>query len=259
MRSIGVVLLHPGCNMKCSFCVTGSDLSAMRLDQALGLFDMAEARGMDNLVLGGGEPFTWGPGVLRYAQAAKERGFFVQIGTNGIALPEGFESNPSVDRYVLPLDGADAGGHDRVRHFGGGHFDLVRGRMARLREAGKPMTVSTVVTAWNIDALAEIAVLLADEVLAGARLHAWHLYRFIPEGRGGRRNAEALWVEEEPYDEACAGVKDRGLGFTIFKRKDMRHSKTVDFFWYEGESLRVGSQVWAGTESISAPRLVSPR
>ncbi len=246
MRSIGVVLLHPGCNMTCSFCVTENNLSSMRYGQAVHLLELAGNLGIDNLVLGGGEPFLWPPGVLRFAEEAKQRGFFVQIGTNGIALPEGYASSPHVDRYVLPLDGPDAASHNRVRHAEGGHFDLIRGRMAQLREAAKSMTISTVVTAWNLHLLPDLAALLADEVLSGARLHAWHLYRFIPEGRGGKRNAAQLWVEEEAYDEACAGVRDAALGFTVFKRKDMRHSKTVDFFWHEGEALRRGSQVWGG-------------
>jgi hypothetical protein len=39
-------------------------------------------------------------------------------------------------------------------------------------------------------------------------------------------------------------MKAMDLGFTIFKRRDMRHSRTVDFFWYVGDRLVVGSEVW---------------
>lgn len=182
-------------------------MAAMGYPQAKGLLDVAQERGIGNLVLGGGEPFLWEPGVLRLAREAKRRGFFVQIGTNGVALPEGYEGLDCIDRYVLPLDGADAATHNRVRRYGNGHYALVRARMARLREARKAVTFSTVVTAWNIDMLGELGVLLADEMLAGARLHAWHLYRFIPEGRGGGRNAASLWVSEEEFDAACAEMK----------------------------------------------------
>ena len=52
------------------------------------------------------------------------------------------------------------------------------------------------------------------------------------------------------YDVACAQVKAMNLGFTIYKRKDMRHSKTVDFFWYEGEQIKVGSEVWGEPEPV---------
>jgi MoaA/NifB/PqqE/SkfB family radical SAM enzyme len=227
----------------------------MRGDQALGLLDTLARRGIDNLVLGGGEPFTWEPGLLPYAEIAKRRGFFVQVGTNGVALPDKTEHSPWVDRFVLPLDGPCAEVHDRLRHYKDSHFRLIRDRMARLRDAGKSITVSTVVTAWNIDTLSELGVLLADEVLAGMRLHAWHLYRFIPEGRGGRVHAAQLNVTETEYEAACAEMKAMDFGFTIFKRKDMRHSKTVDFFWYEGEALRIGSQVWGARP---APEPIAP-
>ncbi len=219
-------------------------MSAMRYEQALHVMEVAGARGAGNLVLGGGEPFTWQPGVSRLAAEAKRRGFFVQVGTNGVAAPEGFEHAPEFDRYVLPLDGARAETHNHVRLYGGGHYEVIRERMARLSASGKPMTISTVVTAHNLRELPEIAALLADEVISGARLHAWHLYRFIPSGRGGAKHAESLWISEGEYEDACAEVKGLELGFTIFKRKDMRHSKTVDFYWYENDVLKIGSEVW---------------
>ena len=244
-RSIGVIFLHPGCNMSCSFCITTDTYSSMRPDQAVHLLDVLRARGIDNVVMGGGEPTMWAHDLVGLTREAKERGFLVQLGTNGVAMPCDYERLDSIDRYVLPLDGPDAATHDRMRHCGASHFEIVRERMERLRDAGKCLTVSTVVTAENIDRLADLAVLLMDHVLDGARLHAWHLYRFIPEGREGARNAPRLDVPEAEYDAACAQVRDMGLGFTIYKRKDMRHSKTVDFFWYAGERIVVGSEVWA--------------
>ncbi len=244
MRTIAVLMLHPGCNMTCRFCVTENSMASMRFDQALHVLDVAHARGARNLVLGGGEPFTWPPDVTLLAHEAKQRGFFVQAGTNGVALPPGFAHHPCFDRYVLPLDGACAETHNHLRRHPSGHFDLIRARIAQLSASGKPMTLSTVVTARNLLELPALAALLADDVISGARLHAWHLYRFIPSGRGGAKHAASLWVSEAEYDAACAEVKAMGLGFTIFKRKDMRHSRTVDFYWYETNGLRVGSEVW---------------
>jgi len=242
--SIGVIFLHPGCNMRCSYCVTEDSFSSMRQDQALGLLDFVAERAINTLVLGGGEPFTWAPGVVALAGEAKRRGFVVQVGTNGVALPEGYEHSEAIDRYILPLDAADAATHNRFRRYAGNHHGLICERLDRLNAAGKAVTVSTVVTAQNIDSLAALGVFLADYTLGGGRLHAWHLYRFIPEGRGGARHAKTLWVDEEAYHEACAVVKAMDLGFRIYKRRDMRHSATVDFFWYEGERIVVGSEVW---------------
>lgn len=249
--TIGVVLLHAGCNMTCTFCVTDDAVSSMRFDQALRLLDVLKMRAIDSLVLGGGEPFAWVPGVLRLAQAAKARGFQVQIGTNGVALPDGYERMDCVDRYVLPLESMDPATHNRMRIFGAGHHALILECMDQLRRAGKSVTVSTVVTAENIGRLPEIGVFLADYRLAGARLHAWHLYRFLPEGRGGGPNGARLYVSEDDYDAACAEVRAMDFGITVYKRRDMRHSKTVDFFWYEGEALKIGSQVW-GVPAVRA-------
>jgi len=253
LYSIGVIFLHPGCNMRCSFCVTDDTFSAMRYDQALRLLDFVKARSIDSVVLGGGEPFTWEPGVVRLAREAKDRCFIVQAGTNGLALPEGYERLDCIDRYVLPLDGADEATHNSLRHCSGGHHRIILGRLARLREAGKAVTISTVVTARNIGQLCALGHFLADYASSGAHLHAWHLYQFIPEGRGGAVNAKALRVDEPAYDAACAEVKAMDLGFTIYKRKDMRHSQSVDFFWYEGERIVVGSEVW-GQPAASPPQ-----
>jgi len=230
--------------MTCTFCVTDDAISSMRFDQALRLLEVLKARAIASVVLGGGEPFTWTPGVLRLACAAKARGFQVQIGTNGVALPEGYEHLDYVDRYVLPLESMDPATHNRMRIFGAGHHALILERMDRLRLAGKSVTVSTVVTAENIGHLPELGVFLADYRLAGARLHAWHLYRFLPEGRGGGPNGARLYVSEDDYDAACAEVRAMDFGITVYKRRDMRHSKAVDFFWYQGETLRIGSEVW---------------
>ena len=243
--SIGVLFLTPLCNMSCTFCITDDALSTMRCDQALRLLDFVAARSINSLVIGGGEPFMWPHGVLRLAREAKRRGFVVQVGTNGLAMPAGYEYTDAVDRYVLPLDAPDAATHNRLRKCEGGHHRVILDRLERLAQAGKEVTVSTVVNAQNLHGLPDLGRFLQAYAARGGRLHAWHLYRFIPEGRGGAVNAHRLRLSEKTYDEACAEVKDMRLGFTIYKRKDMRHSKTVDFFWYSAEEIVVGSDMWS--------------
>ncbi len=240
--SIAVLMLHPGCNMSCSYCVTENSMSSMRYEQALGVLDEAVRRRIGNVVLGGGEPFAWPPDAMRLAREAKRRGFVVQIGTNGVALPPNYEHAEAVDRYVLPLDGATASAHDALRHHPGGHHRVIVERLACLREADKSVTVSTVVTALNLGELESLAHFLNAYAREGGRLHAWHLYRFLPRGRGGARNAPRLRVGETTYEKACAHAKAAAKGYAVFKRKDMQHSRTVDFFWYEGDRLCVGSE-----------------
>ncbi|MBN2308618.1 MAG: radical SAM protein [Candidatus Hydrogenedentes bacterium] len=245
-HEVAVVFLHSGCNMNCGFCVTDDAVASMTFEQAVAVQDYILAeRSIRNLVLGGGEPFTWPHDVVALARKAKEAGFFVQVGTNGVALPEDFERIDSIDRYVLPLESMDPAVHDAMRPYRGSHQAVVMGRLARLRHAGISTTVSTVVTAENIGGLGGIAAFLQDYCAAGGALHAWHLYRFIPEGRGGRPNAGRYGVTAAAYHEATNRVREMDAGFTILKRPDMYHSRSVDFFWYQQGRICAGSEVWA--------------
>ena len=157
-------------------------------------------------------------------------GFHVQVGTNGIDLPEGFEYLDSIDRYVLPLESMDATVHDGLRIFPRSHHAIILDRLTRLREAGKSVTVSTVVTRQNIGGLDDVGRFLEAYRLAGAPLHAWHLYKFLPQGRGGLPNADRLCVDDAEYHRACDAVKQTGLGFHVYKRSDMYRSRSVGFF-----------------------------
>lgn len=242
---IGVVFLHPACNMTCTFCVTENTTATMRYDQALRTLDCLEARGIRDVVLGGGEPFAWPHGVLRLAGAAKDRGFHVQVGTNGVALPDGFADLTCVDRFVLPLDAADAAMHNTLRRYQDRHHQLILDRLAALRHAGRTVSISTVVTARNAAQLPALGGLLDGYCTEGGRLHAWHLYKFLPEGRGGHAHAAELNIPDSEYHRVCDAVKAAFPTMCIYKRPDMRHSRTVDFFWFEGERLRAGSECWA--------------
>ena len=241
---IAVVFLHPGCNMTCAFCVTENTIDIMDYAQAVRMLHAIRERGMDSVVLGGGEPFTWPHDVVPLTAEAKDLGFHVQVGTNGVALPDGYERIESIDRYVLPLDAAGSEAHNRLRCYQDGHHQVILDRLMRLRDARKAVTVSTVVNAWNIDALPEIAAFLQTYQASGGTIHAWHLYKFIPQGRGGAEHADSLDISEQAYHAACDHVRATNPGFDVFKRRDMFHSRTVDFFWYEDGRIVVGSEVW---------------
>ncbi|MFA6241182.1 MAG: radical SAM protein [Candidatus Hydrogenedentales bacterium] len=139
---IAVVFLHPACNMTCSFCVTENGMDTMRYDQAAQLLDDLKQRGIDNIVLGGGEPFAWPHDTVALAETAKSHGFFVQIGTNGIAMPESYPSLACFDRYVLPLDSVDASVHNALRHHGPGHHALILDRLKALLSARNRAVIS---------------------------------------------------------------------------------------------------------------------
>ncbi len=241
---IAVLFLHADCNMTCTFCVTENVVDTMAFDQAAHVLGVLKERSVENVVLGGGEPFAWPHDTVKLAGHAKASGFLVQVGTNGIAMPEGYPYIDCIDRYVLPLDAADADLHNDLRRFCNRHHAIILDRLDTLRRAEKSVTISTVVTKRNVHALPELGAFLSRYQDHGGRIHAWHLYKFIPEGRGGRKHAELLLVDDDEYEEACHRAKRDVFGMTVFKRKDMFHSRTVDFFWYERGAMRVGSEVW---------------
>ena len=235
---IAVLFLQPRCDMTCLFCATEDGFQALTLEQGEGMLRDLRGQGVGRVILGGGEPFAWAPGPLALARIAKESGFHVQIGTNGLRLPEGYAESPWVDRYILPLESAHAEPHDGLRLHPGGHHRVVLARLAELARAGKEVTISTVVTRRNLSGLDELGAFLAGYRGAGGRLHAWHLYRLLHVGRGGTVHGPSLAVEPEAYRAACDRVRLREPSLRILKRPDMLHSATVGFFWRQGNAVR---------------------
>ncbi len=245
---VAVLMLHSACQMRCPFCVTEGSLSPMSFDQAAGLLKDLRAEGFNNVVFGGGEPTLWRGGLEALARLAKQAGFLTQVGSNGIAMEGAIASSPFIDRWVLPLESPFADTHDRMRPLEGSHHALILERLERLRREGREVTLSTVVTRENGGELEDLADFLEGYVERGGRVHAWHLYRFLPLGRGGWINSPALGMSQGLYDACCDSARARVRSFRAYKRPDMFHSHDVDFFWFEGAALRRGSVAWGGAE-----------
>jgi len=257
--TIAVIMLHGGCDMRCRFCITDAGLDCMtRTDYGKALERIRE-QGFQDVVLGGGEPFLWPEGVDYAARTARKMGFLVQVGTNGVHMPDKDIHHDSIDRYVLPIDASSAEGHNAVRVFTDtriwDHYAVIIKRLRQCREWGRSVTVSTVVSRANLPDIIGIGDFLADYVASGGRLHAWHLYRFIPRGRGGSRAARALSITGNEFDRAVHVSRCQNYPYIIYKRPDMRHSASVDFFWYQNARLCVGSEVWHEARDNSLARM----
>ena len=146
--------------------------------------------------------------------------------------------------------------HDGLRGFPRSHHAIILGRLSRLGLAGKSVTVSTVVTGQNIVGLGDVGRYLKTYRLGGAALHAWHLYKFLPLGRGGLPNAGRLCVDDVDYHRVCEAVQQAGLGFPVYKRVDMYHSRSVGFFQ---TPLTVAGKSEDLGEKSPGPRLVEAR
>ncbi len=235
---IASIFLLPQCEMACRFCASELDFDVMGWEQAVGLLESLRGTSVDNVVLGGGEPLLWPHGVPDLARAASDLGFTVQLCTNGLHLPEGFEGQPLPHRIILPLESMDPARHNRLRVFREDHHALVLRRMETLRDSGKSVTLSTVVTRENLGGLGALAAFLGGEARRGLEVHAWHLYRFLPVGRGGLSHGAELAVDRGAYGEACARMKALDLPFAVYRRDDMLRASTVAYFWSQGGEIR---------------------
>lgn len=241
-KRIASLFLTPLCDMGCRFCASETDFSAMSFDEATSLLSALRGR-VDGVVLGGGEPFLWPHDLGKLACLASDMGFQVQVCTNGVNMPAGYERIEAIHRYILPLEAMDAGLHDSLRiRAGGGHHGIVMDRIQALARAGCEITISTVVTSKNIGELQAIAEWLAWQSMVGLKVHAWHLYRFLPVGRGGAPQGQELAVDREAYLQACDAMKSAGLPFPVLRRDDMTRASTVEFCWFEKGRLRLGSE-----------------
>lgn len=237
-KEIASVYLLPDCNMACRFCASELDFSVMSWGQAEALLLFLRDRGLRNVVFGGGEPFLWPHGLLELCARAQQLGFLVQVCTNATRMPVGWEHSPAVDRFVLPLEALDPPVHDSLRLSPGGHHTQVLEALERLLAADRPFTLSTVVTRTNLDQLRPLAAFLEGLRGRGARLHAWHLYRFLPVGRAGRPNAEQLETPFEVFRSAAKEIQALGLDFPVYRRSDMLKATSVAYFWAEAGGLQ---------------------
>lgn len=253
--SVAVVLLQPQCNMTCTFCVTEDGFDTLSFDEALALLDHLAATGTSSVVLGGGEPFHWPGDVVRLARAARERGLAVQVGTNGVDLPAGFAELDCFDRWVLPLESADPGPHQDMRRFEQRHHALILERLAALQRARRSVTLSTVLTKVNVAGVEDVGRFLCDYHAVAQNVHAWHLYQFLPLGRGGARHQAELAIPEADYRAAVAAAKRLALPFRVFQRTNMYRSKSVQFYW------RAEGRLVAGGEPLElrGPQATEPR
>lgn len=243
-RFIASVFLHPGCNLACEFCVgqgTGA-FDTMTAGQADEVVRALRAAGFANVVFGGGEPTTWPHDLWALASRTQDLGCFVQVSTNGVALPDDFACRPGVDRFLLPLESADSRVHDAMRGLDG-HHALVLGRLAQLRAAGRPVTITTVVGRGNVEGLPALRALLGDIAATEVRIHAWHVYRMVAAGPGHEWAERVL--DRDAWIRTARAVRALEPGFPVLTRPDVRRSRAVEYVWLEGGRMKLGSLSFA--------------
>jgi MoaA/NifB/PqqE/SkfB family radical SAM enzyme len=242
-KRIAAFFLLPDCDIRCTFCISHNGFDVVDFERARGFLELLSRTSIESVVLGGGEPLLWPHGLGRLARLCAELGLTSQLNTHGGGLLERLEELDGVDRFILPIESTEPSVHDNLRRGRFGHHAMVTDLVARLIDAGRELTFASVVTSENHRHVGDIALWLAGLRERGARIHAWHLYNFLPEGRGGSRKLVAgLAVSREEFLAACATAKAASLDFPVYRRDDMLRSSTVEFFWFESGVLRMGGQ-----------------
>ena len=102
------------CDCKCYFCkVWRKRVTEPSLEQALETIDTLNNMGCYSLSITGGEPLLY-PHITEVVNYAHEKGFIVQINTNGSMLAENISKISKADLVTISLD-YPSEEHDKAR------------------------------------------------------------------------------------------------------------------------------------------------
>lgn len=205
--------LTRACELKCLHCRASAqnkrDPRELTLKEGKDLIDQIHA--MDNplLVLTGGDPLMRDD-VFAIIEYAVQKG--VRVSMTPSATPnvtrEAIQSAKEIglSRWAFSLDGPTREIHD---HFRGtdGSFDLTMKAIRYIHECHLPLQINTVISAYNIDYLDEMAKLIEE-----LNCVLWSVFFLVPTGRAKREDMISpvdhekvfLWLsrlaKEAPFD-----------------------------------------------------------
>ena len=200
--------------------------------------EILQQENFKSVIIGGGEPLLWKYGVFNFINEISDRNYLIQIGTNGILLEDNFYQKSEVNRWVFPLESLNAEIHNKMRPSKVNHHQIILKRIESLKSKSQALTLSTVLTHRNKNDIQDLANYFKGLQESGnCPIHAWHLYQFIPTGRGGEFHKDLLLLPNEDYEDILQNVLKLNLPFKVYKRKNMQKSKTVTFFWKENGTI----------------------
>ncbi len=239
-RYIASLFLTARCDLACQFCGSDNTFSAGTLPQAIDLLNALKSTGFTQVVLGGGEPLLW-PHTFELASKARQMGFLVQLCSNGVKLDQLSELPVDVDRFILPIESLIPKKHNRLRRSSPtickDHHRVLLSLIEKMTAADKEVTFSTVVSSQNHTELMAMSNWMRELSRNGTRIHAWHLYKFLPVGRGGARHQHAFEIDMGTFMEAVGRVQGCHEDFAVYRRPDMYNSKTVAYFCSDGTTF----------------------
>ena len=217
------------CNERCQHCYLNAGPHADRSDELSTdecLDVLAQLRDLAPgalLIFTGGEPLLR-EDIYELARAAREAGFTVVVGTNGIRLtPERLMRlrEAGVQGVALSLDSLHPEVHDafRGRH---GAWRATVASIEHLRAEGFPFVLQTTVSRAN---LRELPALIAFAAERGARIH--NLYFLVPTGRGQTFTSDITPQEYETLLQDICRWQESYAGRLLLSAKCAPHYQRV--------------------------------
>ncbi len=162
-RPLNVMLsLTDRCTCLCKYCrIPLRKSPEMSLDQLIALFGQMRRAGTARLGLWGGEPLVRRD-IGDILVAAKDKGFYVSVDTNGELVSQKLTELESADHVVVSLDGRKEN-HDGNRHAGAHDAALEAIRALSLRNK----------RVWTISVLTRRTIHDVDYILDLAREHGF--------------------------------------------------------------------------------------
>lgn len=203
------------CQLACAHCRASATPGALpgelTHDEGLGLIQQVAGFGRPYpiLVLTGGDCLLR-PDIFELVDYASSLGIPVAMSPSVTPMLTEQAIAEMVDRGVkavsLSLDGATAATHDGVRGIPG-HFDQTIPAIRALVKAGLKVQINTTVMRANVDELAQIAQIVAEN---GA--HIWEVFFLVHVGRGEATGA----ISAEEHESVCHFLFDVShYGLTI--------------------------------------------
>lgn len=184
------------CNLACRTCFNASHRplsDELSTGEILDLLHQLNALGTFEIRFTGGEP-TEHPDFHTIVTHARDLGFYVSLGTNGVYSEEkrSWLYDVGADWFIVSLDGAEEI-NDGVR--GAGTYRQVERTLADLAERGIRARLNTVVARHNVADLEHLAR-LADRY----GVETLNLIPLRPYGRSVQTLRDAMFTQADFYD-----------------------------------------------------------
>jgi radical SAM protein with 4Fe4S-binding SPASM domain len=184
------------CNLRCKHCYLEdySGKGELSTDEVFDLIDEAANIGVESFDITGGEPLLR-KDLKQVIQRVYQKGMYSKLYTNATQLDDDFImflKTIGIEAVKISLDGFNPKTHDEFRR-AKNSFSKALANIKKLKAAGIPVEVGSVITKVNLSEAQELIDFLKNEL----KVH-YHIDSFVPIGQG-LPNIPELTISDEDY------------------------------------------------------------